>query len=179
MQKTESPCYYEFFAGGGMVRAGLGGTWSCLLANDLDADKARAYRANWGGVWLKLQDINLLQASDLPGHADLAWASFPCQDLSLAGAGAGLGGARSGTFWTFWRLMQALKAEGRAPSIIALENVCGALTSHGGPRFRRHRRGSIVRRLLLRSHGHRCGALPAAIAAAPVHRRRQQGSRPA
>lgn len=135
MQKTESPSYYEFFAGGGMVRAGLGETWSCLLANDLDADKARAYRANWGGDWLKLQDINLLQASDLPGRADLAWASFPCQDLSLAGAGAGLGGARSGTFWTFWRLMQALKAEGRAPAIIALENVCGALTSHGGRDF--------------------------------------------
>ncbi|MDH6268460.1 DNA (cytosine-5)-methyltransferase 1 [Rhizobium sp. SG_E_25_P2] len=135
MQKTESPGYYEFFAGGGMVRAGLGDSWSCLFANDLDAGKARAYRANWGGDWLKLEDINRLAAADLPGRADLAWASFPCQDLSLAGAGAGLGGARSGTFWTFWRLMQALKAEGRAPSIIALENVCGALTSHGGRDF--------------------------------------------
>jgi DNA (cytosine-5)-methyltransferase 1 len=135
MQNKESPRYYEFFAGGGMVRAGLGEAWSCLFANDLDAGKARAYRANWGGDWLKLQDINLLQASDLPGRADLAWASFPCQDLSLAGAGAGLGGARSGTFWTFWRLMQALDAEGRAPGVIALENVCGALTSHGGRDF--------------------------------------------
>ncbi|WP_137156485.1 DNA cytosine methyltransferase [Rhizobium sp. FKL33] len=135
MQKTESPGYYEFFAGGGMVRAGLGESWSCLFANDLDAGKARAYRANWGGDWLKLEDIGRLAAADIPGRADLAWASFPCQDLSLAGAGAGLGGARSGTFWTFWRLMQALKAEGRAPAIIALENVCGALTSHGGRDF--------------------------------------------
>jgi DNA (cytosine-5)-methyltransferase 1 len=135
MQKTESPGYYEFFAGGGMVRAGLGEDWSCLFANDLDAGKGRAYRANWGGDWLKLQDIGLLAAADLPGRADLAWASFPCQDLSLAGAGAGLGGARSGTFWAFWRLMQALDAEGRAPPIIALENVCGALTSHGGRDF--------------------------------------------
>jgi DNA (cytosine-5)-methyltransferase 1 len=135
MQNRESPRYYEFFAGGGMVRAGLGERWSCLLANDLDAGKARAYRANWGGDWLKLEDIGLLAAADLPGRADLAWASFPCQDLSLAGVGAGLGGARSGTFWTFWRLMQALDAEGRAPGIIALENVCGALTSHGGRDF--------------------------------------------
>jgi DNA (cytosine-5)-methyltransferase 1 len=31
--------------------------------------------------------------------------------------------------------MQTLIAEGRAPSIIALENVCGTLTSHGGKDF--------------------------------------------
>jgi DNA (cytosine-5)-methyltransferase 1 len=71
----------------------------------------------------------------LPGRADLVWASFPCQDLSLAGAGAGLKGERSGTFWPFWDLMKALRQEGRAPSIIVLENVCGALTSHGGKDF--------------------------------------------
>ena len=29
----------------------------------------------------------------LPGQADLAWASFPCQDLSLAGGGKGMGAA--------------------------------------------------------------------------------------
>jgi site-specific DNA-cytosine methylase len=73
--------------------------------------------------------------ADLPGTADLAWASFPCQDLSLAGAGAGLKGDRSGTFWPFWKLMKALTAKGRAPRMIVLENVCGAITSHGGKDF--------------------------------------------
>ena len=63
------------------------------------------------------------------------WASFPCQDLSLAGAGAGLNGDRSGTFWPFWRLMQTLIEESRAPKIIVLENVCGTLTSHAGKDF--------------------------------------------
>jgi DNA (cytosine-5)-methyltransferase 1 len=42
--------------------------------------------------------VGKLKTSDLPGFADLAWASFPCQDLSLAGGGAGLRGDRSGTF---------------------------------------------------------------------------------
>jgi DNA (cytosine-5)-methyltransferase 1 len=33
--------------------------------------------------------------------------------------------------------MKALRQQGRAPSIIVLENVCGALTSHGGKDFER------------------------------------------
>lgn len=67
--------------------------------------------------------------------ADLAWASFPCQDLSLAGAGAGLKGDRSGTFWPFWKLIKALGEEDRAPRLVVLENVCGALSSHDGKDF--------------------------------------------
>lgn len=128
--------FYEFFAGGGMVRAGLGPGWSCLLANDFDARKGLSYQANWGtGGELRVGDIRALSTGDLPGRADLAWGSFPCQDLSVAGAGAGLGGDRSGTFYPFWDLMRGLLAERRAPRIIALENVCGTLTSHGGCDF--------------------------------------------
>ncbi|MBM3577033.1 MAG: DNA cytosine methyltransferase [Alphaproteobacteria bacterium] len=129
------PTYYEFFAGGGMARAGLGEGWRCLFANDFDRKKAESYRANWGGEELLVGDVREISTAQLPGRADLVWASFPCQDLSLAGAGAGLKGERSGTFWPFWDLMKALRKEGRAPSLIVLENVCGALTSHGGKDF--------------------------------------------
>lgn len=129
------PCFYEFFAGGGMARAGLGPGWQCLFANDFDAKKAESYRLNWGGDALHVGDVAAVTTAQLPGCADLAWASFPCQDLSLAGVGAGLEGARSGSFWPFWRLMKALGREGRAPRTIVLENVCGALTSHGGKDF--------------------------------------------
>lgn len=128
--------YYEFFAGAGMVRAGLGPDWTCTFANDIDPKKAASYIENWGGHDFKLADVAQLMPSDIPGEADLAWASFPCQDLSLAGSGAGLRGTRSGTFWSFWDLMKALAAERRAPAMIVLENVCGALTSHGGQDFR-------------------------------------------
>ena len=80
-------------------------------------------------------DVANLKPADLPGVADLAWASPPCQDVTLAGDRAGLDGARSGSFWPFWRLMQALRAEGRAPRLIVIENVPGLLTSHGGKDF--------------------------------------------
>jgi DNA (cytosine-5)-methyltransferase 1 len=127
--------FYEFFAGGGMARAGLGDVWQCLFANDFDYKKGRVYRDNWGDGELKTADVGSLTTADLPGVPSLVWGSFPCQDLSLAGAGAGLRGDRSGTFWPFWRLMRSLIDSNRAPPIIVLENVTGTLTSHGGKDF--------------------------------------------
>lgn len=128
--------FYEFFAGGGMARAGLGSGWTCLLANDFDTKKQASYCRNWGAAEFQAGSVSDLVPSRLPGHADLAWASFPCQDLSLAGSGAGLKGSRSGTFWPFWSLIQGLNKQKRKPSMIVLENVCGALTSHDGADFR-------------------------------------------
>jgi DNA (cytosine-5)-methyltransferase 1 len=125
--------FYEFFSGGGMARLGLGAEWTCLFSNDIDEKKGENYRrAFGGGAELRTGDVAALEAGDLPGCADLAWASFPCQDLSLAGRGDGLKGRRSALFWEFWRLVKALAVEGRAPRTIALENVYGAITSHGG-----------------------------------------------
>jgi DNA (cytosine-5)-methyltransferase 1 len=125
--------FYEFFAGGGMARIGLGSGWNCLFANDIDPVKAECYRNNFQGApELCVRDIAAVTLTDIPGQADLAWASFPCQDLSLAGAGSGLKGKRSGAFWPFWSLMEGLCSQGRAPRMIVLENVRGAITSHGG-----------------------------------------------
>jgi DNA (cytosine-5)-methyltransferase 1 len=129
--------FYEFFAGGGMAKAGLGSGWTCLFANDIDPDKAVSYRANWGGDDFHAGDLAALAPRRLPGQADLAWASFPCQDLSLAGGGKGMGAAddavktRSGAFWLFHEKIRALREQGRAPSGVVLENVVGVLTSHG------------------------------------------------
>ncbi|MDO9007468.1 MAG: DNA cytosine methyltransferase [Thiobacillus sp.] len=129
------PTFYEFFAGGGMARAGLGLDWQCLFANDFDPKKAKTYANNWRAEALRVGDVASVKVSELPSRADLVWASFPCQDLSLAGAGAGLDGDRSGTFWPFWDLVRQLGKDGRSPKLIVLENVCGALTSHGGKDF--------------------------------------------
>ncbi len=133
--KPQPKTFYEFFAGGGMARAGLGDAWQCLLANDISEKKAASYAVNWGTDHLVVDDVYRLSANDLPGRADLAWGSFPCQDLSLAGAGAGLEGARSGAFWGFWRLIQGLNIQQRKPRMVVLENVYGALTSRDGADF--------------------------------------------
>ena len=95
----------------------------------------RATLCEPGSAELKTADIRTVKARDLPGKADLAWGSFPCQDLSLAGGGAGLKGERSGTFYPFWDLMRALALEKIFPRLAVLENVCGALTSHDGADF--------------------------------------------
>ena len=135
-----------------MARIGLGPGWSCLFANDFDFKKGLTYQANFGGAELAVKDIRQVNVSELPGIADLMWGSFPCQDLSLAGVGAGLKGERSGTFYPFWDVVSALKKEGRGPKMVALENVCGTLTSHGGKDFE-----AIVRTFA--EAGYRCGAL--------------------
>ncbi|MDA9492362.1 DNA cytosine methyltransferase [Bradyrhizobium sp. CCBAU 11361] len=136
------PSYLEFFAGGGMVRAGLGGRWKCQFANDFDPLKVKVYADNWGEAEILEDDIHNVGPESLGRRADLAWASFPCQDLSTAGNGLGIGQAagsnrtRSGTFWAFIDLMKRLKANGRLPRIVVLENVVGLLTINGGEEFK-------------------------------------------
>ena len=129
--------FYEFFAGGGMARLGLGEAWTCAFANDFDPVKAETYRRNFpdAASHFRQGDVWALSPSDLPGAADLAWASSPCQDFSLAGARAGLAGGRSSAFFGFWRLVEGLAAEGRSPRAIVIENVGGLLTSYGGRDF--------------------------------------------
>jgi len=145
--------FYEFFAGGGMARLGLGSKWDCLFANDFCPKKARSYQTNFSDESeFILDDIWNLSACDIPGKADMAWASFPCQDLSLAGNRKGLSARRSGAFWGFWRLMQTLAKEERAPETLVLENVAGLLTSHKGADFQ-----ALLHALM--DGGYRAGAL--------------------
>jgi DNA (cytosine-5)-methyltransferase 1 len=131
------PGFYEFFAGGGMARLGLGPHWHCLFANEICEKKAAAYRAYFGpSPELIVDDVRRLCCSHLPAGASLAWASFPCQDLSLAGNGRGLAGERSGTFLPFWKLIDGLAGTGRPVPVVVIENVVGTLSSNRGADFR-------------------------------------------
>ena len=118
-----------------MARLGLGPAWTCAFANDFDPLKAATYRANFEDAPAHFHegDVWAIEPAALPPHADLAWASSPCQDFSLAGARAGLAGGRSSAFFGFWRLIQALGEA--APRAVVIENVSGLLTSHGGADF--------------------------------------------
>lgn len=119
--------FMEFFAGVGMARLGLGESWECVWANDIDPKKAEIYCENHGAQRFHLGDV--AKITDLPSDADMAWASFPCQDLSLAGWRRGMRAGRSGTFWPFWMHMSKLLQEGARPPLIVLENVVGLIHS--------------------------------------------------
>ena len=131
-RSDNTPTAWEFFAGGGLAGLGLSG-FRIAFANDIDAMKAGAFRANHPGVALHHGDVWDIDPAALPPAPDLAWASSPCQDVSLAGARGGLKARRSGAFWGFWRLMHALGEA--APRIVVIENVAGLLTSGGGADF--------------------------------------------
>ena len=127
--------YYEFFAGGGMLSLGLSDRWRPLFANDNSPKKAFSFRRNFPEAPFVLGDVADLSVRDLPGTPTLAWASFPCQDLSLAGPRKGIRASRSGTFWPFWNLIRESAAAGRTVPIVVLENVVGLLAAHGGADF--------------------------------------------
>jgi hypothetical protein len=63
-----SHTFYEFFAGSGMVRAGLGDSWRCLFANDLDEKKAVSYEQNWGNSEVLVRDVGKVASFELPAR---------------------------------------------------------------------------------------------------------------
>ncbi len=125
--------FYEFFAGIGLVHLGLRpGGWACLWANDIDEAKNEIYELNFPNQSFSLKDIWKVRSSELPGNAFLATASFPCTDLSVAGARKGLQGEQSGTFYAFSKILRGLKRTKRIPPLVMVENVVGLLTANDG-----------------------------------------------
>ncbi len=125
----------EFFAGIGLMRLGLEGAgWEISFANDIDADKEAMYRGHFGSSpeFIR-EDVHALRASQIP-TIQLATASFPCNDLSLAGARRGLAGSQSSTFWGFVDVLRGMG--NRKPPLVLLENVLGFLTSNNGDDLR-------------------------------------------
>jgi DNA (cytosine-5)-methyltransferase 1 len=132
--------FYEFFAGAGMARLGLKHLWKAVWANDNNPKKVAIYEHNFGKGHIDPRDVALV-AGDIesgrllgtsntptfPLDADMAWASFPCQDLSLAGWQRGMSAERSGAYWPFWKIMYALEKSGHRPPVIVIENVRGLL----------------------------------------------------
>lgn len=126
--------FAEFFAGIGLMRLGLEQAgWKVAFANDIDADKRQMYCDHFGeSPEFVSGDIHRLEVASIP-TVTLATASFPCNDLSLAGARKGLAGEQSSAFWGFVRILRQMGS--RRPPIVLLENVTGFLTSHEGRDF--------------------------------------------
>ena len=88
-------------------------------------------------------DITQLSGYNLP-VVDCIIGGSPCQDLSVAGKRAGLGGERSGLFMEQIRIIKEMREkDGRTgrtgymvrPRYLVWENVPGAFSSNGGKDF--------------------------------------------
>ena len=108
------PTFLDFFAGSGLVTQGMHGLFKAVWAIDICPKKAEVYRANHGDKYFKLDGIENVRGAELP-PTDLAWASFPCQDLSLAGRMDGISGKRSGLVWDWLRIVDEMKRPPPAP----------------------------------------------------------------
>jgi DNA (cytosine-5)-methyltransferase 1 len=131
--------FAEFFAGIGLVHAGLATTgWKCEYANDIDTNKHQMYQHMFGespyyhvgDIWNTNEVVIRIEK-----QIKLATASFPCVDLSVAGNRKGLAGKESGTFFGFIEVLRQLHSQNKEPSMILVENVMGFLTAHDGNDF--------------------------------------------
>ena len=90
---------------------------SCTYyASEVDKWAIQIANKNYPDI-IQLGDIRDINGSNLP-EIDLMIGGSPCQDLSIAGNGAGLKGSRSALFYDFVRLLEEIK-----PKYFVLENV--------------------------------------------------------
>jgi DNA (cytosine-5)-methyltransferase 1 len=149
---AQTPTALDFFAGSGLVRVGLEPDFRTVWANDNCPKKAAVYTANFGPSDFLLGSIESVKGEQLP-QSELAWASFPCQDLSLAGNLKGMkAGTRSGLFWEWIRIIDELCEERKRPRVLVAENVVGFLVADEGAHFR-------AAYDALRKRGYRAGAV--------------------
>lgn len=121
----------DFFAGSGLVTKALSPYFKVAWANDVSEQKAVVYRANHGTKYFHMGDIKDVRGESIP-YATLAWASFPCQDLSLAGKTGGIHAPRSGLVWEWLRVIDEMSV---SPPLLVAENVQGLISSQGGRHY--------------------------------------------
>lgn len=138
----------DFFAGSGLAAEGLWPYFSVVWANDVCAKKAATYRANHPPESFRLASVTEVHGNQVPA-ACLSWASFPCQDLSLAGKLEGIRSSRSGLVWQWLRVMDEMPTR---PRIVVAENVVGLLSAANGSHY-------LAIHRALRDRGYRVGAV--------------------
>ena len=117
--------HLDLFSGIGGFSLGLERTGGFETVGFCDNDKKThlVLKKHWPNVPI-YDDVSTLKGSDL-GTIDIITGGFPCQDLSVAGKGAGLAGARSGLWFELHRLIKETK-----PKWVIAENVA-VLRSRG------------------------------------------------
>lgn len=138
----------DFFAGSGLVAEALRPFFSIVWANDICEKKAATFLSNHPRKGFHLGSIADVHGASLPA-ACLSWASFPCQDLSLAGNLKGILSSRSGLVWQWLRVMDEMPSR---PPLLVAENVSGLLSAAKGSYYLSLHRS-------LRERGYRVGAV--------------------
>jgi DNA (cytosine-5)-methyltransferase 1 len=113
----------------GSLFAGIGGFdlgferagFQCKWQVEIDDYATRVLERHWPDVHRE-RDIRQCGRHNLE-RVDCIIGGFPCQDISYAGKGAGLDGARSGLWYEFARVVCELE-----PRIVCVENVSALLT---------------------------------------------------
>lgn len=113
----------ELFAGIGSQTQALknvGVPHTVVAISEIDRNAIKSYKALHGET-VNLGDIREIR--ELP-EADFWTYSFPCQDISVAGHGAGIKeGTRSGLLLEVERLLKVAAEKGTLPKYLLLENV--------------------------------------------------------
>ena len=104
----------------GLERAGFKTVAFC----EVDKKCQAVLKKHWPDVPM-FDDVSNLKGKDIEEKIDVICGGFPCQDISLAGKGAGLAGKRSGLWSEFHRLIKEIR-----PKYAIIENV-SALRSRG------------------------------------------------
>jgi DNA (cytosine-5)-methyltransferase 1 len=122
--------FISFFSGIGGFDLGfeLAGM-ICVAQIEIDNACRLILGNHWPSVDRRHKDVKKIKAKELP-DADVWCGGFPCQDVSIAGKGAGLAGKRSGLWFDFHGLIAS-----RLPKWVVIENVPGLLSSNLGKDF--------------------------------------------
>ena len=123
--------HFDCFSGyGGFTIPAKKLGWETVGFSEIDKYASGVLEYNFSGI-KNYGDITKIKGSDLPS-VDIITGGSPCQDLSIAGKGAGLNGERSGLFFHFIRLIKEVQ-----PMYFVWENVKGAFSSQRGWDFAR------------------------------------------
>ena len=120
--------------------------------------RERAADGWFPGLHVHEGDVRLFDPSEYSGRVDCIAAGFPCQDISSAGKGAGITGARSGLYREVIRAIDAIR-----PRFVFLEN---------SPQIRTRGRHIVIADLVARGYAWRDGILAASDVGAPHQRAR-------
>lgn len=128
---------------GGFPLAGIMNDITPLWASEIEPFPIEVTKKRFPSM-IHVGDITKLNGAELP-PVDIITGGSPCQDLSVAGARAGLAGERSGLFMEQCRIAKEMReADERRgipahllrPRYFVWENVPGAFSSAGGEDFR-------------------------------------------